>query len=198
MNPVSSMPLRLTSILVQVLLAVTTLGGAFLEFTYTWIPYISLGLWQVISAIFTRILFRTETGRGRKVYENIIAVIGIYFLFPMIFLLVGADNWYTEDSMRTMVAVCILLFTLLMITPLILRLRSGGYLWPWVTFAGTMVVLCFSIVLFSETEYVVSVAFLGLYPMLLVGPLLAIFYLSLEWMEWRQQSRSSAHTPLDI
>lgn len=174
-----------------VLFAALILGAITQSLTIAAIGLIGIPFFQPISAIMARMKAINGHSRLRDAYDTLIAIVGFYFFIYFIRMMTGVGS-FTEITEFVGLA----FGSLVLIVPWFVRHHNNGVLLhqiPILVLFGMIVVLNVT-QLFFDGSYDDPAAMLGAYGMLLLGPILAFFYVILEWREYRKALKENSES----
>lgn len=156
--------------------------GAMLEIPELWIVGVyGIPIYQVLAAIQSRVVNPINQISGRDLYDKTLAIIGMYFA-PV--FLVSLIHGSTDFGM--ILHIFLFAFSVLCILPWYLRYKAEKELLqqvPMFVFIGLTLSISITEAITSEGGFG-GMLFLGMLVLLVLGPIMGIYYMVIEWSEY--------------
>ncbi|GGH72144.1 hypothetical protein GCM10011318_15810 [Phaeocystidibacter marisrubri] len=201
MNPVSSVKRKSALILFQYLL----IAGMIVSAVGSSIGYISFyvfvtcllvfGYVQVLDALWVRVVYQVDIGQTRDRYENVLGIIGMYYVVGRIVDLFVSDGMNRRMDMDVMNFV-FWVYIITMVLPLAIRLIQNRGEWlPWVVYTSTLLALFVTTLLVNE-RWLIDLLFYPFFILPFIGFFAGMFSLILQNSELSIFRRMKNHSPL--
>lgn len=151
--------------------------------------------YQVLAAIYTRLNKPTHQMSGRNAYDRMLAIVGIYF--TPIFII----QLFLGEYISIVPTALLVLAGFLCMVPWIIRHRAENNLFqelPMFVFAGITFSLALTEAITATAIGLKGMLFVGMLIMLLLGPLMGVYYIIIEWVEFDAIRTQKKHSFLDL
>ncbi|NVK03945.1 MAG: hypothetical protein HWD92_03950 [Flavobacteriia bacterium] len=170
-------------------------GALFSSELLLMIGLFGIPIYQVLAAIYTRISQPTHQMSGRNAYDKMLAIVGIYFTPTFIIQL------FIGDYISIAPIALLVLAGFLCMVPWIIRHRAENNLFqelPMFVFAGITFSLTLTEAITATATGFGGMLFVGMLIMLLLGPLMGVYYIIIEWVEFDALRTQKKHSFLDL
>lgn len=201
MNPVSSLKVKYAVLTLQYVCLLLMLPIVFWQNQWEedlfYLSFLSLGLLQVLDAIRVRLKFGPNLSHARTVYEGIVGGIALYYFIGFITLALSSENRF-GPTMAIPEFILMMGYVFAMLLPSILKANQTRE----IPLGGIVMSVLFTVMFvggaFLESDTVGGMLFVPLYLMVLIGPVLAIFYFSIQHREISRHRKGTSHSPLNV
>lgn len=201
MNPVSSTKRKGALILFQYALIAGMIVGAvgssvgLVSFMVFAVSFLIFGYVQVLDALWVRVVYQVDLGQSRDRYENVLGIIGLYYLVGRVvdlFIFDGLNRRVDTEWANYL----FWMYILTMVLPLIIRLlQNKEERLPWIIYIATLVALFVTTLLVNE-RWVVDLLFYPFFILPVIGFFAGMFSLVLQNTELSTFRKMKNHSPL--